>query len=77
MARKKVSSTDLIWIFHQKLETFDDHPLHGLPIAIVPMSHGEWKALTTHYVQKYQKSWRNRIEAIEKELQKIYVLMDD
>src|SRR5713226_73816 len=37
MAKKKISSTDLIWIFHERLKAFDDHPLHGIPIAIVPV----------------------------------------
>jgi hypothetical protein len=33
MARKPISSTDLIWIFHEKLEAFDDCP-EGASIAV-------------------------------------------
>ncbi|MDO8293391.1 MAG: hypothetical protein Q7T29_11095 [Gallionella sp.] len=41
MARKKISSTNLIWLFHEKLKDFDDYPLHGISIAIVPEDKGE------------------------------------
>ena len=50
MAKTKISSTDLIWIFREKLSSFDDCP-PSLPIAIVP-SDGSWTALTPHYVRK-------------------------
>ena len=74
MSKTKVSSTDLIWIFHEKLQTFDDHPQHGLPIAVVPMPDGGWRALSTHHIRKRRRPWAERIEAIEKQLQKTYVL---
>ncbi len=74
MAKKKISSTELIWIFHEKLKAFDDHPLHGIPIAIVPVPSAGWTAVTTNYTQQYQPLWENRIRAIEKELRNNYDL---
>jgi hypothetical protein len=36
MAKTKISSTDLVWIFHEESQAFDDFPLHWISIAIVP-----------------------------------------
>ena len=44
MAKKAISSTDLIWIFHEKLKEFDDCPA-SVSIAIVPMPDVGWTAL--------------------------------
>jgi hypothetical protein len=44
MAKIKISSTDLIWIFRQKLEAFDDCPPE-VAIAIVPAPDVGWMAL--------------------------------
>jgi hypothetical protein len=74
MAKKKISSTDLIWIFHERLKAFDDHPLHGIPIAIVPVPSAGWTALTPKNVQLHRPLWENRVRAIEKELWNNYVL---
>jgi hypothetical protein len=74
MAKKKISSTDLIWIFHERLKAFDDHPLHGIPIAIVPLPSAGWTALTPKNVRLHRPLWENRVRAIEKELRNNYVL---
>jgi hypothetical protein len=44
MAKKAISSTELIWIFHEKIKEFDDCPGLGLSIAIVPMPKVGWSA---------------------------------
>jgi hypothetical protein len=74
MAKKRISSTDLIWIFHQKLQAFDDFPLHGIAIAIVPTENKGWKALTSQYYRKHGPRWAARVAAIEKKLRNNYVL---
>jgi hypothetical protein len=74
MAKKKISSTDLIWIFHERLRAFDDHPLHGIPIAIVPVPSTGWTALTPRNVRLHRPLWKNRVRAIEQELRNNYVL---
>src|SRR6266436_3255355 len=74
MAKKKISSTDLIWIFHERLKAFDDRPLHGIPIAIVPVPSAGWTALTPKNVRLHRPLWENRVRAIEKELRNNYVL---
>lgn len=77
MARKKISSTDLIWQFHEKLKEFDDHPLHGISVAIVPEDEGEWRAVTTQNVMKRRPVWAGRIQSIEKRLRREYSLIGD
>jgi hypothetical protein len=74
MARTKISSTDLIWIFHERLQVFPDCPLHGISVAIVPMAGGTWKALTSRHVRVHRPLWAKRVEAIERELRNAYVL---
>jgi hypothetical protein len=43
---KKISSTDLLWIFRKKLSSFDDR-FKDAPIAIVPSEDG-WEVITSH-----------------------------
>ena len=50
MAKTKILSTDLLWIFREKLSSFDDRP-PSIPIAIVP-SDESWTAVTTQRVRK-------------------------
>ena len=45
MAKKAISSTELIWIFHEKIKELDDCPAQGLSIAVVPMPDVGWSAL--------------------------------
>jgi hypothetical protein len=75
MAKKKISSTDLVWIFHQELQAFDDFPLHGISIAIVPTADAGWRALTPRNVQARRPLWASRVAAIQKRLQKTYILV--
>jgi hypothetical protein len=44
LAKIKISSTDLIWIFQEKLLSFDDCP-RSISIAIPPSDEG-WTAVT-------------------------------
>jgi len=44
LAKIKISSTDLIWIFREKFSLFDDCP-SSVPIAIVPSDDG-WTVVT-------------------------------
>lgn len=73
MAKIKISSTDLAWLFHEELQAFDDFPLHGIPIAIVPTANAGWRALTPRSVQAHR--WASRVEVIQKRLQKAYTLV--
>jgi hypothetical protein len=75
MAKTKISSTDLIWVFQEELQAFDDFPLHGIPIAIVPAANAGWRALTPRNVQARRHLWASRVEAIQKRLQKSYTLV--
>ena len=75
MAKKKISSTDLAWIIHEELQAFDDFPIHGISIAIVPTADEGWRALTPRNVQVRRPLWASRVEAIQKRLQKTYTLV--
>jgi hypothetical protein len=75
LAKTKISSTDLIWIFREKLSSFDDCP-PSIPIAIVP-SDESWTAVTTQHVRKGRPNCVKRIEQLQKELRKVYALAKD
>ncbi len=75
LAKTKISSTDLIWIFREKLLSFDDCP-RSIPIAIVP-SDESWTAVTAQRVRKEHPNCVKRIEQIQKQLREVYVLAKD
>lgn len=73
MAKTRISSPDLAWLFHEELQKFDDFPPHGIPIAIVPTAKAGWQALTPRNFQA--RRWASRVEAIQERLQKAYTLV--
>jgi hypothetical protein len=77
MAKKMISSTDLIWQFHQELSQFDDYPLHGISVAVVPENKDEWRAVTTRNVVTKRPLWAGRLRSIEKRLRKEFFLIPD
>ena len=73
MAKIRISSTELVWgFFHQRLEAFYDCPPE-VPIAIVP-DDGSWMAVMSAKVRTRYPHWARRVEGIQKQLRKIYVL---
>lgn len=74
MARTKIANTNLLWLFREKLQEFDDFPRYGIPIAVVPTSNGDWRVLMPNNVQ-VRRRWASRIEAIEKRLRMTYTLV--
>jgi len=75
LAKTKISSTDLIWIFREKLSSFDDCS-PSTSIAIVPSSEG-WTAVMTHRDRTEHPNCVRRIEQLQKQLREIYVLAKD
>ena len=74
MAMKKILSSDLIWMFYEKLKEYDDHPFHGVALAIVRGDNGGWSVVTPQRLPKRQPDMKIRISAIEQQLQKQYTL---
>jgi hypothetical protein len=73
MAKKAISSTDLIWIFHENLKEFDDCPA-SVSIAIVPTPVVGWTALISPRQRAQHPRCARRIEEIQKQLREIHVL---
>jgi hypothetical protein len=74
MAKIRISSTELVWVFHQGREAFYDCPPE-VPIAIVP-DDGSWMAVMSAKVRTRYPHWARRVEGIQKQLREIYVLKD-
>jgi ribosomal protein L34E len=73
--KKNVSNGDLTAIFYRKMRACSECPYTGTPISIVPAGRGsEWKVLTAPYVVRRYPRCAERVEEVEKELQKIYGL---
>jgi hypothetical protein len=75
LAKKRISSTDLIWIFRERLSSYPDCPA-SIKIAIVP-SRGSWTVVTAQNDRKAYPRCISRIAQIEKELREIYALAKD
>jgi len=75
LAKKRVSSTDLIWMFRERLSSFDDCS-PSIPIAIVP-SHAGWTAVTNSRHRTARPACVRRIEQIQRQLRDVYVLAKD
>jgi hypothetical protein len=76
MAKTRISSTDLAWMFQEKLNAFDSCP-PAVSIAIVPTGADGWAAVTTARVRAAYPLCARRIEQIQKQLRGIYVLAKD
>jgi hypothetical protein len=74
MARKRISSSDLIWIFHERLKEYDDHPFTGISLAVVPTGSGDWSVVMSRKMPSRKPDMATRIGAIAKQLQKQYTL---
>jgi hypothetical protein len=74
MAKKAISSAELIWIFQEKIKEFDDCPGHGLSIAVVPMPDVGWSALISPRQRTTHPLCAKRVEMIQKQLREMYVL---
>jgi hypothetical protein len=75
LAKTRISSTDLIWIFRERLSSFRDCSPE-IPIAIVP-SDGGWKAVIASRDRTGRPHCVKRIEQIQKQLREVYVLAKD
>jgi hypothetical protein len=75
LARQRISSTDLIWIFQEKLSSLAECP-PSIKIAIVPNG-ASWTVVTTSRDRNGRPDCVRRIEQIQKQLREIYVLARD
>ena len=75
MPKIRISSTELVWVFHQRLEAFYDCS-RQVPIAIVPARDEGWTAVMSAQTRTQNPHWARRVETIQKQLREIYVLRD-
>jgi hypothetical protein len=75
MAKTRISSSDLVWIFTEKLRSFNECAA-GTNIAIVPSEDG-WTAVMGARRRGQRSRCERRIEQIQKQLREIYVLARD
>jgi len=72
MAKKRVSSTDLAWIFRERLRETGDCG-SAVSVAILPSENG-WIAVTDKRLIKRFPRCAAQIERIQKELRETYDL---
>jgi len=75
MAKITISNADLVWIFTEKLKSFRD-AAPAISIAIVPNKDG-WTAIASRRDRNTHPRCAKRIEQVQKELRKIYILAKD
>jgi hypothetical protein len=74
MTKKSLSSTDLVWLIHEKLQESGDYPQLGLSIAIVPADGVGWTALMSSRQRTKYPLCEKRIRTIERQFREMYVL---
>jgi hypothetical protein len=78
MAKKKITNVELTALFIERLEQFLECP-EGIMIAIVPSDTdgSAWEVATNAIQRKRYPLCMSRIEAIETQLRRVYVLVED
>jgi hypothetical protein len=74
MAKNAISSTDLIWLFHERLRESHDYPQSGISIAIVPAPNVGWTVLIDPRQQTKHPIFARRVRAIQKQFREKYAL---
>ena len=74
MAKKRISSSDLVWMFHEGLRAYNDHTYHGISLAIIRGEKGDWTVVTQRKLPKREPDMKVRIGKIEKKLRRQYSL---
>ena len=69
MTKTKISSTDLVWIFRERLSSFDDR-FKIAPIAIVPTKEG-WEVVTSRSYRIAKPKVVYRIKQVQAELRAV------
>jgi len=75
MAKTRISSTDLVWVFTEKLRSFNECAA-PISIAIVPNKDG-WTAIASRRDRNTHPRCAKRIKQVQRELREIYVLAND
>ena len=70
-----VFAYELVWIFRERLSSFDDCS-PSIAIAVVPSKSG-WTAVTTKRDRARRPNCVRRIELIQRQLREVYVLEKD
>jgi hypothetical protein len=78
MAKTRISSTDLTALFVERMKRFSECPA-GILIAIVPSDAKEsgWSVVMNAGQRRHHQPCVRRIQMIEKQLRRIYVLAKD
>jgi hypothetical protein len=73
MRKTQISSTDLVWVFTEKLKLFGDCA-PAVSIAIVPNKDG-WTAIASRRDRNTYPRCAKRIEEVQRDLRELYTLV--
>jgi len=73
MAKERISSADLAWIFVERLKAFKGCP-SGVAVAIVPDGKSGWLAVAKKQNRNVRPIPRERFNQIQRSLQRVYEL---
>jgi hypothetical protein len=72
VAKTRISSTDLAWVFAERLKEFDDCNPY-IALAIIP-AEDSWIAVTDKKLRDRFPRCAKRVEQLQEQLRKTYVL---
>lgn len=64
-------------MIYERLKEYGDNPFHGVSLAVIPGSKGEWTVVTPKRLPKREPDMAARIRKIEKQLRQEYILTDE
>ena len=73
MAKEKISSADLAWIFIERLKALGNWP-RGFAVAIVPDGKSGWLAVMQKPHKKTRPIPPERVKKVQRSLQRMYRL---
>jgi hypothetical protein len=75
MAKTRISNADLVWVFSERLRSFNECAA-PISIAIVPNKDG-WTAIASRRDRITHPRCAKRIEQVQRELRELYILAKD
>lgn len=74
--RTAISSTELIWRFHERLSELHRGQAPGFPLAVVPLANDSWTVVMNTRRQARSPVFARRVRELEKQFRKVYALKD-
>lgn len=74
--RTTISSSDLIWRFHERLKEVHHGTAPNFPLAVVPLANADWTVVMNARRRAQSPAFVRCVRELEKQFRKVYALKD-